>query len=302
MHNFSSPHLVGIIILHWKSPTDTCQCIYSVLKLKNAAYKIIIVSNNPDDDCQWLQPFRSKVHLIQTGRNLGYAGGNNVGITFALELGCTYVWLLNDDVIVSPNSLATLLDIATKNQDAGFLGPKVCVQENPSQILSAGGLLDASGYAKQRGMGEIDRGDYEVIEQVDWLSGCALLVSRAAITKVGLLDENFFVYYEDVEWCFRGSQANFQVIYVPSAKVTHPDTRERSINSPLITYYITRNRLLFAKKHRLGVQKITNMFLGGLRTLLSWSLQPKWQHKRKHRDALAKALADFALGAYGAKQ
>jgi GT2 family glycosyltransferase len=152
---------------------------------------------------------------------------------------------------------------------------------------------------EHRGMGELDAGQFDMLVEVDYLSGCALLVSRKAIETVGLLDDDFFAYHEDTEWCYRGKQAGFKILFVPEAKVWHPDTRQRDENYPLVTYYVARNSLLFAKKHRLGYAIIARMLLSHTRTMLSWSIRPRWRHKRRQRDALARGIMDFARGRFG---
>lgn len=294
---------VAIIILNWNNPDDTLACLRSVMALDYPAerLRVIVVDNgSTDDSVARIRAAYPDVALIETGANLGYAGGNNVGIQYALDHhGCDYVWLLNDDVIVAPDSLPALMSVALADPRAGFLGPMVYTREEPQRILSAGSLLHDGWRPQHRGIGERDQGQFDTIAEVDYLSGCALLVSHSAIEAVGMLDEDFFAYHEDIEWCYRGKKAGFKVLFVPEAKVWHPDTLRRDENSPVVTYYIARNSLLFVKKHRLGHVKFARMLLGHARTLLSWSLRPRWRHKRPQRDALARALADFARGRVG---
>jgi GT2 family glycosyltransferase len=290
---------VGIIILHWNSRQDTAQCIQSVLKLQDVHCQVIVVNNNPRDDGAWLREYQPAIRVVTTGKNLGYAGGNNRGIEHALANGCDYVWLLNDDTTAAPDSLARLMTVALSDPRAGFLGPVVYTREDPQRILSAGVLVRDLSQPQHRHLGEIDNGQLDGMAEVDYISGSALLVSRAAIEQVGMLDEEFFAYHEDTEWCLRGKRAGFRVLIVPGARVWHPDTRQRDENSPSVTYFIARNSLLLAKRLHLGPGATLRLLGRYARTLASWTLRPKWKHKHAQRDALARALWDYGRNKFG---
>jgi GT2 family glycosyltransferase len=160
-------------------------------------------------------------------------------------------------------------------------------------------LLYDNWQSEHLGLGELDKGQFDTTVEVDYLSGCALLISREVIEAVGMLDEDFFAYNEDVEWCYRGKRIGFKSIFVPEAKVWHPDTRGRDEDSPVVTYYITRNSLQFIRKHGLGYAPMARTLSGYARTLLSWSLRPRWRHKHEQRNALAHAMLDFARKRFG---
>lgn len=294
--------LVIIIILNWNHPEDTLACLHSVVALHYPAgnMQILVVDNGSSDKSA--APIRAAfpdIELIQIGVNLGYAGGNNVGIRCALAHGADYVWLLNDDATVAPDALKLLVRAAESHPGAGFLGPMVRIREQPDRILSAGGFFGPGMTSQQRGLGELDRSQYSVVAKVDYLSGCALLVSRVALERIGMLDEQFFAYGEDVEWCYRGKQAGFDVLFVPEALAWHPDTRERDQGSARVTYYISRNRLLFLRKHRLGIGNITRTLARNVLWLVNWTVNPKWRHIKPKRNALWLAMRDFALGRFG---
>lgn len=290
---------VAVIILHWKCPTDTLRCLHSVFASDYESYQVIVVDNGSEDgSLALIQERYPNATILENGENLGYAGGNNVGIGYALEQGVDYVLLLNDDVVIERSTLFELVKAALDCPDAGFVGPKVCMLKEPERILSAGIVMNGL-QSIHRGLGEVDLDQYSQPSQVDALSGCALLVSRAVIEAVGMLDETFFAYHEDIEWCYRGRKAGFKVLFAPRAKAFHPDTRQRDVDSPFVTYYTSRNRLLFAIKHRLGIGMIIRVLAGYLRTLASWSLRPRWRHKRDQRNALVQAILDFALGRFG---
>lgn len=296
----SQPIIVTTVVLNWNNAQDTLSCLDSLAKLDYPNPWIIVVDNgSTDDSVARIRAAHPAVDLIETGENLGYAGGNNVGIRHALAGGADYVFLLNDDAIVAADALSLLLQAAQARPSAGFLGPMVRTREQPDRILTAGGLFGPHMTPSLRGFGTLDQGQYRGVEEVDFLSGCALLVSRAALEAVGTLDERYFAYGEDVEWCFRGRRAGFKVLFVPQAVVWHPDTSLRDQNSPRVMYYITRNHLLFLRQHRLGSGVMLRTLLRHLIWLVNWSINPKWRHIKPKRDTLWWALRDFTLRRFG---
>lgn len=291
---------VAVIILNWNRPDETLQCLRSVERLEYPNVTSLVVDNgSTDDSVALIRRAYPGVALLEAGENRGYTGGNNLGIEYALEGDASYIWLLNDDVLVAPDSLSILMEVALDEPLAGFLGPMVYMREEPRRILSAGCVLADGWQPQHRGMGEMDRGQFDAVTEVDSLSGCSLLVSRQAIEAIGALDDDFYAYYEDVDWCYRGTQAGFRVLVAPQAIVWHPDTRHRDPGSPLVTYYMARNRLLFGAKHRLGTGLLLQSVAGYLRQAASWSLRPKWRHKRRQRDALLRAMVDALRGRFG---
>ena len=295
-----APPTVAIIILNWNNPRDTLACLDSVSHLTYQPMRVIVVDNgSTDGSASTIASCYPQVEIVRSKENLGYAGGNNLGMRAALSQGCDYFWLLNDDILAAPESLSLLVSAAQAQPAAGMLGPMVYIRGEQNRILSAGGLIEKEGIPSQRGMGELDDGRYNGVTEVDYVSGCALLISRYAVDRIGMLDEDFFAYHEEIEWCYRARQTGMKVLFVPKALAWHPDTRLRDYDSPVVTYYITRNSLLFARKHHLGKALIARMFFGSALTLVRWSVQPRWWHKVRQRRAMARGLADFMLGRYG---
>jgi len=286
--------LVGVLVLNWNSPQDTIRCLLSIENSNYSNYQILVVDNGSEDDSlDQLHIAYPDLEILETGQNLGYSGGNNAGIRFLLDRGAEFIWLLNDDIAISPGALSHLVRAAFEHPDAGFLGPKIVCMQDPKRLLSTGGLLTQDYQPIHRGMGESDDDQYNQRETVDFLSGCALLVSKNTIQGIGLLDEVYFTYHEDIDWCFRGREAGFSCLYAPDAVVYHPDTRQRDAKSPRVNYYIARNSLLFARKHRLGLVCKVKMIARYTRTIISWTIRPKWKYKRPQRDALCQALLDY---------
>lgn len=291
------------IILAWNRPDLLRDCLSSLGAQDYPNCSVLIVDNGSGDGLPDIVRSRCpQVDVVTNSSNLGYAGGNNKGIQCALRRPFDYVWLLNEDVVVSSDALSSLVACAALFPLSGFFGPKVYMREDPKRLLTAGGTLKRGVEPTLRGLGQMDVGQFDMIEKVDFVSGCALLVRRSAIESVGLLDERFFLYHEDIDWCFRGKRLGFTTIFVPEAKVWHPDTRNRDENAADVTYYIARNSLLFVAKHGLGKKVFGRLLLTYTRTLLSWSFRPKWRGKRELRNALLQSIVDYLSGRTGERR
>jgi GT2 family glycosyltransferase len=190
--------------------------------------------------------------LVQTGKNLGFAGGNNVGIRHALEQGANYIWLLNNDTIVDSAALSELVRAAQLDDKVGIAGSKIYYYNQPNVIWFAGGWLkNWSGTAGNIGQSKKDEERYNKMAEVDFITGCSLLIKSRVVTRVGLMDERFFLLFEEVDWNQRVKKQGYKILYVPNSKVWHKVSVSIGIDSPASYYYIIRNSLLFTLKHRL---------------------------------------------------
>jgi GT2 family glycosyltransferase len=149
------------------------------------------------------------------------------------------------------------------------------------------------------GQNEVDRGQFSGVRQVDWISGCAILVKQDVIEQVGALDQRFFYYWEETDWCMRARENGWQIYCVSAAKLWHKGVQRDYQPSANITYYATRNRLLFLAKHRAPLRIWLFSTWQITRTLASWSLKPKWRPKRDHRDAMWQGVRDFLQKRWG---
>jgi GT2 family glycosyltransferase len=239
--------------------------------------------------------------LIETGENLGYVGGNNRGLEYARQTGADYGLLLNNDTEVSPNFLNLLVEAAEQDPTVGIVGPTIYYFDEPEVIWSAGGAIDwQQGDTAMIGLNQVDRGQFgQLPRPVQFVTGCALLIKMRIVGQVGLLDDRFFAYYEETEWCVRVSRAGFQILHVPQAKIWHKISLVAREASPQVHYYMIRNRLLFLKLSQAGlVSRVSILFHYG-RILLSWSLKPKWRHKAPQRQAMVRAILDYGRGRFG---
>jgi len=233
------------------------------------------------------------VQIIELEQNLGYAGNNNVGIKAALEQGAEWVFVLNEDIILHPECLCHLIGVGEQDPRIGILGPLVYHYDEPQVIQSAGGILGKYWQSIHLGKDEPDRGQYVQAHCVEWISGCAILVRRAAIEQAGMLDPNYFIYWEETEWCIRISRTGWKILNVPSAKIWHKGVQRDYQPKPSFTYYGTRNHLLTLAKHKAPLSVWTFTWFQLLRTLTSWSIKPRWRSKRIHRDAMWRGICDY---------
>jgi GT2 family glycosyltransferase len=293
---------VAIIILNWNGRDDTLACLASLNHLDYPAYQIIVVDNGSDDDS--VSSIRSaypQVTLIETGNNLGYVGGNNVGLNYACTLGTDYALLLNNDTEVSPNFLSLLVAAAEADLDVAIVGPLIYYFDQPERVWSAGGVIDwRRGNTYLLGLNEPDKGQFgSTSRPVDFVTGCALLIKLPVIEQVGLLDPRFFAYYEETEWCARVARAGFKILLVPQARIWHKISVVAREASPQVHYYMTRNRLLFLKLTKMGLFPWLKTIFDFSRTLLSWTVKPKWRHKAPQRRAMLQAISDYRRGNFG---
>ena len=247
------PHpKVFIIILNWNGLKDTLECLESVFKLDYPNFEVIVVDNgSTDNSVEVIRKAYPQVILIENKKNLGYAEGNNVGIRYALKHGADYVWLLNNDTVVDADALKNLVKVAEKNENVGILGSKIYYYDKPNIICFAGATIDwEKGTSPHIGDGEIDKGQYDAIKEVDRVTGCSMLVKKEVCETIGLLDENFFLYVEEVDWCVRAKKAGFKCMIVPDSKVYHKiSISVKKISNFYKTYYMNRNFLYLIKKN-----------------------------------------------------
>jgi hypothetical protein len=294
---------VTIIVLNWNGLNDTLDCLESLDQLDYQNYKVVVVDNGSVDGSVLVIRERFPgVTIIENGENLGYAGGNNIGLRYAMVQGADYAILLNNDTVVDPAFLRILVDAVQAEPAVGIAGPTIYYHPRPEVIWSAGGAIDwQRGSTRMVGLDERDEGQFGAEPRlVDFVTGCAMLVRRAVMEQVGLLDERFFTYYEETEWCVRAAGAGYKILHVPEARMWHKISPSAQADSSFVHYYMTRNRLLFLKTTGAGLRAwLHTLFVEYLRTLISWSVRPKWRYKRAQRDIMVTALYDYFSKRFG---
>jgi hypothetical protein len=215
-----------------------------------------------------------------------------------MERGAEWVLVLNEDTILEPECLTKLISAASE-PSVGIVGPMVYHFDEPSIIQSAGGKLDDHLRSSHVGQNEPDHGQFNSCRDVDWISGCAICVRAEVIRQIGMLDERFFYYWEETEWCIRARRAGWRIVFEPRARLWHKGVQRDYKPSPDVAYYNTRNRLMTLSKHHAPVAAWAVAYAEIFRTVTSMSLRSKWKSNRAHRDALWDGLVDFHLRRWG---
>lgn len=293
--------LVAAVVLNTNRREDTLACLESLQNQTYENLKVIVLDNAcTDGSNEAIRAQFPQVEILSLAQNLGYAGNNNTGIRAALEGGAAWVFVVNEDILLEPNAVRCLIETAQPDPAVGIAGPMVYHADHPDVIQSAGGVLDARWQAFHRGQNQPEQGQFAAVEPVDWISGCAILVRRETIEQVGMLDERFFYYFEETEWCTRARRAGWKILFVPQSKIWHKGVQIDYRPGPNVTYYATRNRFLMMSKHRAPLlawgYALTANFL---RPLIAWTVKPRWKPMRLHRNAMWQGAADFFRKRWG---
>ena len=293
---------VSIIVLNYNGRQDTMACLRSLEHLTYSRASTIMVDNaSSDGTAEAVRLAYPNVTVIETGTNLGFTGGNNIAIKYALEHGADYVLLLNNDTIVAPDFLNVMVEVMEQDPTIGVTGPMIYYHNNPETIWTAGGNIDwKHGTTNMIGLNEMDVSQFGLSPTtVDFVSGCALLARRNVWEKIGMLDDKFFMYYEETEWCVRATRAGFKIALVPMAMIWHKISIEERAASPRTYYYMVRNRLLFLHNTGAGYQTWAYTVFEYIRTYMSWTLRSKWQDRRHLRGTMVQAIRDYSRGRFG---
>ncbi len=241
---------VYIIIVNWNGLKDTYECIRSVLNISYKNYTILVVDNGSDkDDSKEIATKFPEVITLRSESNLGFSGGNNLGIKYAMDKGAEYILLLNNDTIVEKDFLDVLVNIASKNQTIGLAVPKINYYSEPSKVWYAGGYISKfRGAALTEGCGKSDS-KYTEDKFVTFATACCLLIDKRVINDIGLMDENYFLYLEDADYCLRSYNSGYKILFAAQSKIYHKINKSTTKeNNYIPLYYNTRNRLTFIKK------------------------------------------------------
>lgn len=253
MNTQLAPH-VAIVLLNWNGADDTLECLHSLESLTYPNFQVILVDNGSTDDSLVRLRIYSGSYplvLLETGRNLGYAEGNNVGTRHALEKGADFVLVLNNDTTVAPDLLDQLVEAARRTPDAGVFSARVMYFDNPDKVWFDGARWNESLLRLEwPGQGERETNLGTVDHDTDYACGAALFFRAEVARQIGLLDDRFFLVWEEVDWCFRARKAGWRNRVVAAAKVWHKiGVSFGSESSPLRTYFSIRNELLWFSRH-----------------------------------------------------
>lgn len=251
---------IAAITVNWNQAHLTQLCVESLVAGTLPPAWIIAVDNGSQTNPTPLVSSACPAAIILRNEyNLGFAAAANLGIERALALGADAVFLINNDAVAAPACLAELSATLEHDGRLGGAGAKVLTQENPPRIETAYGILTYDGWlSRQQGWMEPDISKFNEPAMADYLCGCAMLLRRTALERVGLFDPEFFAYHEDLDWCTRGRHAGYRFAYVPTALVyhrMHASTGGGGYVSP-ITYLAARSAILFLRKHATWPERV----------------------------------------------
>jgi GT2 family glycosyltransferase/glycosyltransferase involved in cell wall biosynthesis len=298
---------VAAIVLNYRTSDETLLAVKSLLASRRPFDEIIVVDNDYQDSTAGvrdiLKDARPAITYLGTGGNLGFSGGMNMGIREALAHGADGVLLVNSDVIVPPDCVTRLERSFAEAPDAGIAGPVVLARSDPGQIASLGmSYAPASGRMRHRASGaRFDELDRMAGRAVDGVSGCLMLVKREVFEAVGLLDEDYFFSFEDLDFCRKARRAGFATILAGSATVYHEGSRSIGADTPTRLYFAARNHLLLAQRADRSIGRLA--FLGRA----SWIVMLNLAHAVRSRGgslpvrlgAVAHGTRDYLVGRFG---
>lgn len=296
---------VSSVVLNWNNAADTIQCLQSVHAVARPKHVILVVDNaSTDDSPALIQERFPGLEVIEAGTNLGYAGGNNFGIRHALDRGAEWVCILNNDVIVAPDFLEILLVTAQARPDVGVVTPLVADRADRERVWALGSAVNsASGVVSRLHAGDpVGKWRDQPPFEVDVASGAAMLIKREVLERVGLMDEDFFLYYEETDWCLRIRQAGYRILAVPASVVWHKVSATLGTTSPVIDYYMLRNHLRLIARHWHGLQRgriLLRTLLRSLATIAAYTVKTHQGQRLPSRNARLLALRDALLGRWG---
>ncbi len=252
-----SEPLVFVILVNWNGKSVTLDCLDSLTKISYGNFRIVVVDNASTDGSpqEIRQRFPDVVVLVQK-ENLRFAGGNNVGMKYALEQKAELLCLLNNDTTVERDLLTHLVARIRADRHIGMVAPKIYYHSEPDRIWFAGGEISMwTGTMKHTGIRETDTGHYEHSAEIDYATGCCMLTTREVIEKVGMFDETYFMYTEDADLSMRIRRAGYTIMFEPKAKIWH--------------------KLSVASGGHLSLFKMKNKFLSNLRFFFRYATVPQ---------------------------
>lgn len=238
---------VSIITINYNGLEDTCALIESIPFNENM--EVIVVDNaSKNQEAEIITKRFPQVKVIKSEINLGFAGGNNLGIQTAQGM---YLFLINNDTILKDFNIQALIDRIESSPEIGIVCPKIrfAWKNHPIQFAGYSKLSKISVRNHAIGFNEDDHGQYDTAHPTPYAHGAAMLIRRDAIDKVGMMPKCYFLYYEELDWSMMFNRAGYQIWYEPKCTIYHKESQTTGQNSPLRTYYITRNRLLLVQRN-----------------------------------------------------
>ncbi len=297
--------LVHFVILNWNQTDLTLACLQSVFNQDYPALRVIVVDNgSTDGSASIIKSAYPQATVLETGTNVGYSLGNNIGIQCAMQDKADYVFLLNNDTELDRYMLSELVAVAESDPEIGVTGPTMLYYGAPETIWCAGNSIDWHSGATHRLRADNDVRTLvnESNEQVDFITSCAVCIKRMVFEEIGLMDKRFFIYYDEADWFVRAATAGWRTVYVPSAKMWHKVSATMGESSPSTDYYMVRNSFLFLAKNLHGTRRVRSIAIRAfdvMRMIAAYTLKNRNAVRLRNRDAKLLAIRDALLGRWG---
>ncbi|MGC9358694.1 MAG: glycosyltransferase family 2 protein [Anaerolineae bacterium] len=298
---------VVTIVLNWNRREDTLECLRSLEHLTYPKYGVIVVDNgSTDGSVEAVQEAFPSVQLLTNAENLGFAGGNNVGIRHALDGEADYVFLLNNDTVVDAALLDEVVATAETDPQIGLVGPKIYYYDQPDRLWYAGAREQwLRRIPATVGLDELDQGRYDQVRETAFIYGTAMLIRRQVLEDIGLFDERFFAYHEDADFCMRARQAGYRCVYNPRGVIWHKVSAATRDAPHVQDYLRAKGRILFFVKHVNGI-RLPLVLLYELYRLVKvwvWRLRDgRIENGRSYSRGLWDGVREFVLCPEGAQQ
>ncbi|MBJ6367900.1 glycosyltransferase family 2 protein [Snuella sedimenti] len=239
---------LSVIILNYNSSIDTLELYRSLTRFNLSFLNIFIIDNNSKTkDLLFLKQNIPQKNLLQNDKNLGYGGGNKIGIEIARQKKINYALLLNPDIRLEKETLIHLLKLISSNEEIAAVGPRICFRDTPDIIYSDGGLVNTEkGFESSHINYKKNKKEVNVKQRfdIDYVNGSCLMINIKALHKIGVLLDTFFMYYEETEWCLRAKSLGYKICVDSKVEAFH-ETSQKKKN---YYFYMTRNRILIAKR------------------------------------------------------
>lgn len=240
------------VIVNWNLQDDTLACIASLLEAGSSPENIVVVDNHSTDGSinALLEKYGHSINLIENDKNLGYAAGLNIGISHAMSQGAQWVFVLNNDTIVDPLFYEELDHAIQSEPNDTIFGPLILNYYHPEQIWFLGDkLLPGLLFTRSVARGSSSAIQLPAVISVDFITGCAMVINRQVFEKIGLFSTEYFMYAEDVDFCWRANLAGFHIASITRAKMWHKISASSRQDRPLSRYWRTRNQIVFYRKY-----------------------------------------------------
>jgi len=243
--------LVTTIVVNWNLKDDTAECLRSLEHLEYPTRVLVVDNGSEDGSVDYLSARFPAIEIINSPVNLGFGAACNMAISRTLKRSpCDYILLLNNDAVIHPTALTALVNAAQAHPEVGVFGPKIYCNDKPGRLWYAGarrrwGVLAAA----DTGRGQVDRGQFDARREIDFVFGATMFIRRSVFERIGLFDEQFFLYLEDLDFCLRAQDSGFSLLFVPQAHVHHKGSASTVNYLALRKYHYVTSTIFFLKKH-----------------------------------------------------